>query len=44
MMSGGMGPMESQDRRGSEEWALMEEMSRIDIGTGRARRRLAYHH
>ena len=44
MMSGGMGPVDSQEPRGSEEWALMEEMSRIDIGTGRARRRLAYHH
>ncbi|EHA48189.1 hypothetical protein MGG_01150 [Pyricularia oryzae 70-15] len=25
-------------RAGSEQWALMEEMSRIDIGTGRSRR------
>ena len=44
MMSGGMGPGDAQEPRGSEDWALMEEMSRIDIGTGRARRRLAYHH
>ena len=44
MMSGGMGPVDAQEPRGSEDWALMEEMSRIDIGTGRARRRLAYHH
>ncbi|GAP84628.2 putative C2 domain-containing protein [Rosellinia necatrix] len=37
MMSGGMGPGTSMPR-GGEELALMEEMSRIDIGTGRARR------
>ncbi|XXH03599.1 U3 small nucleolar RNA-associated protein 15 [Hypoxylon texense] len=39
MMSGGLGPSPS---RGGEEWALMEEMSRIDIGTGRARRHGRY--
>ncbi|KAI0892322.1 hypothetical protein F4806DRAFT_244180 [Annulohypoxylon nitens] len=38
MMSGGLGP----SRRGNEEWALMEEMSRIDLGTGRARRHGGY--
>ncbi|KAI8624455.1 hypothetical protein F5Y19DRAFT_316011 [Xylariaceae sp. FL1651] len=41
MMSGGLGPSTSAPR-GSEEWALMEEMSRIDIGTGRARRHVRY--
>ncbi|KAI0885596.1 uncharacterized protein GGS22DRAFT_131045 [Annulohypoxylon maeteangense] len=39
MMSGGLGPSSG---RGGEEWALMEEMSRIDIGTGRARRHGGY--
>ncbi|KAI1107073.1 hypothetical protein F4804DRAFT_329597 [Jackrogersella minutella] len=39
MMSGGLGPTPG---RGEEEWALMEEMSRIDIGTGRARRHGRY--
>ncbi|KAI1380824.1 hypothetical protein F4677DRAFT_199430 [Hypoxylon crocopeplum] len=39
MMSGGMGPSPG---RGEEDWALMEEMSRIDIGTGRARRHGGY--
>ncbi|OTB16570.1 hypothetical protein K445DRAFT_58895 [Daldinia sp. EC12] len=39
MMSGGLGPTPV---RGDEEWALMEEMSRIDIGTGRARRHGGY--
>ncbi|KAI0833205.1 hypothetical protein F5Y06DRAFT_184194 [Hypoxylon sp. FL0890] len=39
MMSGGLGP---SPVRGDEEWALMEEMSRIDIGTGRARRHGGY--
>ncbi|KAL7622934.1 hypothetical protein AAE478_006613 [Parahypoxylon ruwenzoriense] len=39
MMSGGLGPSPA---RGGEEWALMEEMSRIDIGTGRARRHGGY--
>ncbi len=43
MMSGGLGPMPGQDHRGTEDWALMEEMSRIDIGTGRARRHITYH-
>ncbi|KAK5628875.1 hypothetical protein RRF57_004590 [Xylaria bambusicola] len=37
MMSGGLGPSTSMPP-GSEELSLMEEMSRIDIGTGRARR------
>ncbi|KAI0408834.1 hypothetical protein F4802DRAFT_298556 [Xylaria palmicola] len=41
MMSGGLGPATSASR-GSEEFALMEEMSRIDIGTGRSRRHGAY--
>ncbi|KAI1389833.1 uncharacterized protein F4822DRAFT_428172 [Hypoxylon trugodes] len=39
MMSGGLGPSPG---RGEEDWALMEEMSRIDIGTGRARRHGGY--
>lgn len=39
MMSGGLGP---SPVRGDEEWALMEEMSRIDIGSGRARRHGRY--
>ncbi|KAI2473212.1 hypothetical protein F4781DRAFT_380928 [Annulohypoxylon bovei var. microspora] len=39
MMSGGLGPSSG---RGDEEWALMEEMSRIDIGSGRARRHGGY--
>ncbi|KAI5860137.1 hypothetical protein GGS23DRAFT_250906 [Durotheca rogersii] len=38
MMSGGLGP----SRGRGEEWALMEEMSRIDIGSGRARRHGGY--
>ncbi|KAJ8130789.1 hypothetical protein O1611_g2839 [Lasiodiplodia mahajangana] len=41
MMSGGLGPSASAPR-GSEEFALMEEMSRIDIGTGRSRRHGRY--
>lgn len=41
MMSGGMGSSASTPR-GGEELALMEEMSRIDIGTGRARRHGRY--
>ncbi|KAI1355135.1 hypothetical protein F5Y01DRAFT_198138 [Xylaria sp. FL0043] len=41
MMSGGLGPSASAPP-GSEEFALMEEMSRIDIGTGRARRHGRY--
>ncbi|KAF2963087.1 hypothetical protein GQX73_g10486 [Xylaria multiplex] len=41
MMSGGLGPATFAPR-GSEESALMEEMSRIDIGTGRARRHGGY--
>ncbi|RYP78363.1 hypothetical protein DL771_000548 [Monosporascus sp. 5C6A] len=43
MMSGGLGPTTAANARGTEEWALMEEMSRIDIGTGRARRHITYH-
>ncbi|OTB09071.1 hypothetical protein M426DRAFT_316362 [Hypoxylon sp. CI-4A] len=39
MMSGGLG---STPVRGDEEWALMEEMSRIDLGSGRARRHGGY--
>lgn len=42
MMSGGLGPTPTHDSRGGEDWALMEEMSRIDIGTGRARRHITY--
>lgn len=41
MMSGGLGPSMSMPQ-GSEELSLMEEMSRIDIGTGRARRHGGY--
>ncbi|KAH8156479.1 hypothetical protein CIB48_g11769 [Xylaria polymorpha] len=41
MMSGGLGPPTSAPR-GSEDMALMQEMSRIDIGTGRARRHGGY--
>lgn len=41
MMSGGLGTSTSTPR-GSEEFALMEEMSRIDIGAGRARRHGRY--
>ncbi|KAI1113527.1 hypothetical protein F5Y14DRAFT_417516 [Nemania sp. NC0429] len=41
MMSGGLGPSASAPR-GSEESALMEEMSRIDLGAGRARRHGRY--
>ncbi|KAI0879067.1 hypothetical protein GGS24DRAFT_278039 [Hypoxylon argillaceum] len=41
MMSGGLGPSTSAPR-GGEEFALMEEMSRIDIGTGRSRRHGRY--
>ncbi|KAH9900069.1 hypothetical protein F4778DRAFT_791921 [Xylariomycetidae sp. FL2044] len=37
MMSGGLSASS-----GSDDWALMEEMSRIDIGTGRARRHGGY--
>lgn len=39
MMSGGLGPSTG---RGDDEWALMEEMSRIDLGSGRARRHGRY--
>lgn len=39
MMSGGLS---TSAPRGSEEFALMEEMSRIDIGAGRARRHARY--
>ncbi|KAI1357402.1 hypothetical protein F5Y08DRAFT_324391 [Xylaria arbuscula] len=41
MMSGGLGSSMSMPQ-GSEELSLMEEMSRIDIGTGRARRHGRY--
>ncbi|KAI0156902.1 hypothetical protein GGR57DRAFT_462665 [Xylariaceae sp. FL1272] len=41
MMSGGLGPSPSAPR-GHEDFTLMEEMSRIDIGTGRARRHGGY--
>ncbi|KAI1756014.1 hypothetical protein F4782DRAFT_318009 [Xylaria castorea] len=41
MMSGGLGQSTSAPR-GIEDMALMEEMSRIDIGTGRARRHGRY--
>ncbi|RYC63159.1 hypothetical protein CHU98_g3056 [Xylaria longipes] len=41
VMSGGLGPSASAPR-GSEDMALIEEMSRIDIGTGRARRHGRY--
>ncbi|KAI0206111.1 hypothetical protein F4808DRAFT_408914 [Astrocystis sublimbata] len=41
MMSGGLVPYGSAPRRG-EDMALMEEMSRIDIGSGRARRHGGY--
>lgn len=44
VMTSGLGPAPGSGSRGSEEWALMEEMSRIDIGTGRARRKITYHH
>lgn len=39
LMSGGLGPTASG---GGDEWALMDEMSRIDIGTGRSRRHGGY--
>ncbi|KAI0171054.1 hypothetical protein BJ166DRAFT_494928 [Pestalotiopsis sp. NC0098] len=38
LMSGGLGPSGA----GGEDWALMDEMSRIDIGTGRSRRHGGY--
>ncbi|KAI1817398.1 hypothetical protein GGS20DRAFT_533021 [Poronia punctata] len=41
MMSGALNPLPSTGR-GVEEMSLMEEMSRIDIGTGRARRHARY--
>ncbi|KAI1502848.1 hypothetical protein F5X99DRAFT_145721 [Biscogniauxia marginata] len=41
MMSGGLGPSHD-DSRGSDEWALMHEMSQIDIGSGRSRRHGRY--
>jgi hypothetical protein len=42
-MGGGMGGDSSGGHGGGGgEWALMEEMSRIDIGTGRSRRRGDY--
>ncbi|KAI0472592.1 hypothetical protein GGR56DRAFT_572104 [Xylariaceae sp. FL0804] len=40
MMSGGMGP--TPPSMGHNQWALMDEMSRIDIGTGRSRRHGGY--
>lgn len=39
LMSGGMGPATGG---GHDDWALMDEMSRIDIGTGRSRRHGGY--
>ncbi|KAF7536222.1 hypothetical protein G7054_g4741 [Neopestalotiopsis clavispora] len=39
LMSGGLGP---GGNAGGEDWALMDEMSRIDIGTGRSRRHGGY--
>lgn len=43
MMSSGLGPTQGYDHRGGgEDWALMEEMSRIDIGAGRSRRHITY--
>ncbi|KAK8873798.1 conserved serine proline-rich protein [Apiospora arundinis] len=45
IMSGGMGPpggMGHNSMGGHNDMALMEEMSRIDIGTGRARRHGGY--
>ncbi|KAI0134681.1 hypothetical protein BJ170DRAFT_591644 [Xylariales sp. AK1849] len=44
LMSGGLGSSydSSRGNGGGDEWALMEEMSRIDIGTGRARRHGGY--
>ncbi|KAK6080441.1 hypothetical protein SCUP515_03460 [Seiridium cupressi] len=39
IMSGGLGPATGG---GNDEWALMDEMSRIDIGTGRSRRHGGY--
>ncbi|KAI1332576.1 hypothetical protein F5Y16DRAFT_355970 [Xylariaceae sp. FL0255] len=41
VMSGGLGPSGSGSR-GHEELSLMEEIGRIDIGTGRARRHGGY--
>ncbi|CAJ2502767.1 Uu.00g101610.m01.CDS01 [Anthostomella pinea] len=41
MMSGSLVPA-SGAPRGGDEWALMEEMSRIDIGSGRSRRHGRY--
>ncbi|KAI0009885.1 hypothetical protein F4779DRAFT_340372 [Xylariaceae sp. FL0662B] len=39
MMSGGLGPAPvPSPSGGGDDWALMEEMSKIDIGAGRARR------
>lgn len=40
LMSGGLGP--SGGGGGQDEWALMDEMSRIDLGSGRSRRRGGY--
>ena len=45
IMSGGMGPAGGMGHSGMgahDDFALMEEMSRIDIGTGRARRHGGY--
>ncbi|KAH6655724.1 hypothetical protein BKA67DRAFT_591954 [Truncatella angustata] len=39
LMSGGLGPSSGG---GGGEWALMDEMSRIDIGSGRSRRHGGY--
>lgn len=40
LMSGGLGPAAAGN--GNEDWALMDEMSRIDIGSGRSRRHGGY--
>lgn len=46
LMSGGLGPAAGMGHNGrgmnDDSWALMEEMSRIDIGSGRARRHGGY--
>ncbi|ORY65334.1 uncharacterized protein BCR38DRAFT_465809 [Pseudomassariella vexata] len=42
LMSGGLGASPGMNRGDGEDWALMEEMSRIDIGSGRARRHGGY--
>ncbi|KAI1845104.1 hypothetical protein JX266_008651 [Neoarthrinium moseri] len=42
LMSGGLGPSGGGGGGGPDEWALVDEMSRIDIGTGRSRRHGGY--